>query len=472
MRSARRGSQSGGRSSVFSSRLRRRFGELARRRRRTRGRHRSRTPRSPLAASLLGLFLRERDRNLVLEGTDGRLRRRQRLNRADGRKQRANVLLSRVNPHAHTHAHARFVFLVHGEGLLGRRRRSLLPLRPPNGRFQSGGFLRLDRRRLPRVHREKASQTPSRIFESGALAHGGPEPLGQVARHVVPQVPLIRQQDGAVVVSVSQAPAHSLVQRAKRLLRVPLVPREQPAGYALVVVQPLELHALVFDVWVRHPDDHHPPRVGIRKVDPLGNFTPNHRQQDRAASRVRLGRGRVRVRRRGDRRAHGPVVLREHRVERVLGPGGGFTPAASAAPPSAAAAPAPSPAGVGVRLLVTPGLLEHLLTRRLLQRLPRSGALPPLRDPVQQRIAREKHENAVRNVAAPLSQGVSEVVLVRKLGRRLERAVQTRARGTHAHRPRPHLLVNVHAVRRLHPNRKRNAELRREGVQRSQRPRG
>ena len=178
----------------------------------------------------------------------------------------------------------------------------------------------------------------------------------------------------------------------------------------------------------------------------------------------------MRVRRRGHRRAHSPVILGEHGVERVRVAALRESSSASSAASSSAPASSAPPARSFESSFVASRFLEHLLTSRLLQRLPQPGALPPRCHSVQQGVTREEHEHAVGNIHAPLFQRVAQVILIGKLRGDFEGSAQLRAPWPDAHGPGPNLLTHVHAVRRLHANGKLDPELRRERVERRQSP--
>jgi len=78
------------------------------------------------------------------------------------------------------------------------------------------------RRRVCRVHFEECPQAPSGFFEAAALLHRRSEPLGKMSRQVsavTVRVPLVGQQDGAVVRPVAQATPDRLIQRPGRIVR-------------------------------------------------------------------------------------------------------------------------------------------------------------------------------------------------------------------------------------------------------------
>ena len=178
----------------------------------------------------------------------------------------------------------------------------------------------------------------------------------------------------------------------------------------------------------------------------------------------------MRMGRRRHARLDRAVIFAQQRVERVFSPARGAAASAPAAASSAASAPA-RPVRIA-RRFVSSRFLKDSFSRVLLEAFPQPGCSPPFRHAIQHGVTREEHQHAVRHVLAPRRERGAEIVLVRELRGGLERSVEFRAPRSCRHRPGPHLRVHVHAVRRLHANRKRHAQLGRERVERGERPGG
>ena len=143
-------------------------------------------------------------------------------------------------------------------------------------------------------------------------ANDGPQPARETGLRRNGAEALVEQHHGAEVVPVADGAANALVQRAERLLRVPLRAadgRERAgAGAASLAHERVLVRALELDLRVKRgrkgdADDNNNAAVRVAEVNALGDLAAAHGEQDRAvAPRVLASQRRKQcIERRGER---------------------------------------------------------------------------------------------------------------------------------------------------------------------------